>query len=145
MQLRNILNKLAVGTFTAWGCLFACMLGVGWLFIFPGGPEHPEVSARLRWSDLWSTVVWVAPLLALLQLISFALAARMVSKLRMRFLMIVAAGVPILIGILALVLPWLVGFETPAKAIVFFLAFVGLTFGALRWLLFFPNTHETKG
>jgi hypothetical protein len=144
MQFHGVIKKLAVSTLVAWGSSFVVLLTVGWIVIFPLAPEHPQAAPRRLWNDLLSASVWFTPLLALIEMITLACAAHLMSRLRTPFLLIVAAAVPSLILVAALAFPAIVAFHTPVRAMGFFLAFVALTFAGLRVLLFFPITHEPK-
>jgi len=143
-MLQDVLRKLGWAAAVAAGVTCILHLFLGWLRIYPLGPEHPQfLPSRLFREDVLENAAWVTGLFCLMEIVALALCAKLVLKASCRLVLAVTAVVSaVAVVLFAFPVPWF-HFDTPPGAVAFFLSFVVLTFALLYGGLHLPKFRNT--
>jgi hypothetical protein len=143
-MLPDLLRKLGLAAVAAAGMTSGVHLFLGWLIIYPLGPEHPEVLPRTLFrEDVLESAPWVIGLFSFFEIIALAISLRLLERASCRLVLTVAGAVPAVVVVLfTLRVPWIY-FDTPPGAVTFFQVFVLLTVALLYAGLHFTKTRRT--
>src|SRR4051794_28859664 len=85
-----------------WAGIIAAVLSctthllVGWLWIYPFGPAHPEVlPSRAFREDVLDPAAWVTVLFSLIEVVALGISFKLLAKARPRLVLTVAGLVPV--------------------------------------------------